>query len=138
MRQKVTVIALQGDYAQVRYHRPTACHGDCDHCGGCSAMAAPEELVVRAENTIGARPGDQVLIEGETGKVAWAIGLVYILPLLLFFVGYALGVKFLRAGTVPGIMGFFLGLGIAVLESYLQKKQEREIHYRIVAFAETV
>lgn len=137
MRQKVTVIALEGKDALVRYHRPTACHGDCDHCGGCSAMAAPEELTVRAENLIGARPGDQVMIEGETRKVAWAVGLVYVLPLLLFFVGYGLGEMLLRAGTIPGLLGFFLGLGIAVLESFLQKKQKREIHYRIVAFAET-
>jgi positive regulator of sigma E activity len=51
-------------------------------------MAAQEKLIVEAENRIGASVGDWVMIEGAASKVATAIVLVYVLPLLLFFLGY--------------------------------------------------
>ena len=135
MKQKVMVLSTNGETAKVQYHRPTACHGDCSKCaGGCGAMAAQEEIVVTAQNLIGARVGDAVYIEGETKKVAWAILLVYVMPVVLFLIGYFLGQQWDR-GNLIGILGFFLGLVLAVLESRRQRKRGQEIQYRIVSFA---
>ncbi len=135
MKQKVMVRSVSGETAQVQYHRPTACHGDCSKCaGGCGAMAAQEEIVVTAQNLIGAKVGDTVYIEGETKKVAWAILLVYVMPVVLFLIGYFLGQQWDR-GNLIGILGFFLGLVLAVLESRRQRKRGQEIQYRIVSFA---
>ena len=135
MKQKVMVLSTCGRTAKVQYHRPTACHGDCSKCaGGCGAMAAQEEIIVSAENLIGARVGDAVYIEGETKKVAWAILLVYVIPVVLFFAGYFLGQRW-GHGSGIGILGFFLGLGLAVLESRRQKQRGQEIQYQIVSFA---
>ena len=97
-------------------------------------MAAQEEIIVSAENLIGARVGDAVYIEGETKKVAWAILLVYVIPVVLFLVGYFLG-QYWGHGNLIGIVGFFLGLVLAVLESRRQRKLGQEIQYRIVSFA---
>ena len=135
MKQRVMVLSTNGETAKVQYHRPTACHGDCSKCaGGCGAMAAQEEIVVTAQNLIGARVGDAVYIEGETKKVAWAILLVYVMPVVLFLIGYFLGQQW-DHGNLIGILGFFLGLVLAVLESRRQKKRGQEIQYRIVSFA---
>ena len=135
MKQKVMVLSTNGETAKVQYHRPTACHGDCSKCaGGCGAMAAQEEIVVTAQNLIGARVGDAVYIEGETKKVAWAILLVYVMPVVLFLIGYFLGQQW-GHGNLIGILGFFLGLVLAMLESRQQKKRGQEIQYRIVSFA---
>ena len=135
MKQKVMVRSVSGETAQVQYHRPTACHGDCSKCaGGCGAMAAQEEIVVTAQNLIGAKVGDTVYSEGETKKVAWAILLVYVMPVVLFLFGYFLGQQWDR-GNLIGILGFFLGLVLAVLESRRQRKRGQEIQYRIVSFA---
>lgn len=135
MKQKVMVRSVSGETAQVQYHRPTACHGDCSKCaGGCGAMAAQEEIVVTAQNLIGAKVGDTVYIEGETKKVAWAILLVYVMPVVLFLIGYFLGQQWDR-GNLIGILGFFLGLVLAVLESRRQRKRGQEIQYQIVSFA---
>ena len=135
MKQKVMVRSVSGETAQVQYHRPTACHGNCSKCaGGCGAMAAQEEIVVTAQNLIGAKVGDTVYIEGETKKVAWAILLVYVIPVVLFLIGYFLGQQWDR-GNLIGILGFFLGLVLAVLESRRQRKRGQEIQYRIVSFA---
>lgn len=135
MKQKVMVRSVSGETAQVQHHRPTACHGDCSKCaGGCGTMAAQEEIVVTAQNLIGAKVGDTVYIEGETKKVAWAILLVYVMPVVLFLIGYFLGQQWDR-GNLIGILGFFLGLVLAVLESRRQRKRGQEIQYRIVSFA---
>lgn len=97
-------------------------------------MAAQEELIVSAENLIGAKVGDSVYIEGETKKVAWAILLVYVIPVILFLGGYFLGQRW-DHGNLIGILGFFLGLILAVLESRRQKKRGQEIRYQIVSYA---
>lgn len=99
-------------------------------------MAATEKIIVEAENLIGARPGDSVVIEGENGKVAWAIVLVYVIPLVLFFVGYFLGQSLMWRPAVMGIMGFAIGLTLAVIASRRQLRTGREIRFRIVSFAE--
>ena len=135
MKQKVMVLSTSGNMARVSYHRPTACHGDCSKCaGGCGSMAAKEEIIVSAENFIGARTGDSVYIEGETKKVAWAIVLVYVIPVVLFLAGYFLGQQW-GHGNLIGVLGFFLGLALAVLESRRQKKRGQEIRYQIVSYA---
>lgn len=135
MTQNVTVLSVQGSTAKVIHNRPTACHGDCDHCaGGCGAMAAKEKIIVEAENRIGARPGDRVVIEGATKKVAAAIALVYILPLFLFFLGYFLAQHFGIPAEPVAILGFLSGLAFAILVSRWQKKQGSEIHFTITAY----
>lgn len=135
MKQKVMVLSISGNMARVSYRRPTACHGDCSKCaGGCGSMAAKEEIIVSAENLIGAKTGDSVYIEGETKKVAWAIVLVYVIPVVLFLTGYFLGQKW-GCGNLIGVLGFFLGLALAVLESRRQKKRGQEIRYQIVSYA---
>ena len=137
MKQKVRVLSVEGTVAKVIHKRPTACHGDCDHCaGGCGSMAATERIIVEAENLIGAKPGDSVVIEGESGKVAWAVTLVYVIPLVLFFLGYFLGQSIMFLPAVLGIIGFILGLFLAVIVSRRQSKAGREIRFRIVSFAE--
>ena len=135
MKQKVIVLSTSGNMARVSYHRPTACHGDCSICaGGCGSMAAMEEIIVSAENLVGSKSGDSVYIEGETKKVAWAIVLVYVIPVVLFLAGYFLGQQW-GHGNLIGVLGFFLGLALAVLESRRQKKRGQEIRYQIVSYA---
>lgn len=134
MKQTVTVTALSGTFAEVSYLRPTACHGDCDHCaGGCGEMAAKEQVTVRAENTIGAAVGDRVVIETETGKVFSAIFLVYALPIVLFFLGYFL-LSGRGLGPLGGVLGFILGTAAAVILS--RGRLGSSIRFCIVAFAQ--
>lgn len=137
MKQKVRVISVDGSRAKVIYKRPTACHGDCDHCaGGCGSMAATEQIVVEAENLIGAGPGDSVMIEGEAGKVAWAVAVVYVIPLILFFLGYFLGQSLMFLPAMLGILGFAIGLTLAVVVSRRQLKTGKEIRFRVVSYAD--
>lgn len=136
MRQTVSVVSTSGDMAVVAYDRPTACHMDCAHCsGGCGSTVARERITVQASNSIGAGPGDQVVVEAASSAVAYAVFLVYALPVILFFAGYFLAEALGASGTVFGILGFFLGLAAAVLVSRRKTKHGREIRFRIVGFA---
>ena len=133
MRQTVTVTAVSGAIATVSYDRPTACHGDCDHCaGGCGETAAKEHITVQAENPIGAVVGDRVVIETATSHVFSAIFLVYALPVVLFFLGYFL-LHSKNLGALGGGIGFLLGLAAAVVMS--RGKLGKSLRFRIVSFA---
>ncbi len=111
MEQTVKVRSLLPDgRAEVIHLRQSACSGDCHQCAGCGA--AQQTMVVPAENTIGARPGDLVVISSETSGVLKAAAVVYVLPMLLFFGGYALGAQMDMGAVLRGLCaGGTLGYG---------------------------
>ena len=79
--------------AEVVLVRESACSGDCHKCSGCGA--AKETMIVTAENPIRASVGDFVTLTSDTASVMKAVVVVYLLPLVLFFAGYALVVALL-------------------------------------------
>ena len=109
MTQKVRVRSVSADgTAQVLHLRQSACSGDCHKCSGCGAVG--ETLELTAKNPIGAMPGDMVLIESETGPVLAAAAVLYVLPLLLFFLGYLVGHVLWGLGGLVGCLSFVLSL----------------------------
>lgn len=133
MEQLVRVIRAdpQGT-AEVVHIRESACSGDCHKCSGCGA--AKESVVFTADNPIGARAGDLVRVESETGPVLQAAAVLYVVPLVLFFLGYALGVRLGIGGGLGGGIGFALGIaGVVVYDRTVMRS--RELHYHITAFA---
>ncbi|MEA4965705.1 MAG: SoxR reducing system RseC family protein [Oscillospiraceae bacterium] len=134
MRQTVEVKRiLDTEHAEVFLERESACSGDCHRCGGCGA--ARQTLFVRAENPIGAQPGDRVTLESDTGVVLGAAMLVYALPILMFFVGYFLGNAVSRLPGLWGGVGFVLGMVPALLwNRRLEKKNT--VRFRITGFVQ--
>lgn len=99
--------------ASVIHVRESACSGDCHKCSGCGA--AKEAIILKAENPIGAKVGDRVTIESASAPVLRAAVVLYVLPLLLFFIGYPIGALTFGNGALAGCLGFVLGIGIVVL-----------------------
>lgn len=122
---------LPDGQAEVLHLRQSACSGDCHKCAGCGA--AQETLVVRAGNPIGAQPGDLVVISSDSAGVLKAAAVVYLLPVLLFFVGYALGSGTGRGGVL-GCVGFVLGVAGAVLADRLHARRRQTV-YTITGYA---
>lgn len=134
MTQTVMVKALNPDgTATVLHLRQSACSGDCHKCSGCGA--AQEALLLTAENPIGARPGDKVVIQSETAPVLKGAAVLYILPLLLFFLGYALGAALWQLGGPIGCLAFGLGIALCVVYDRKISKKQRSI-YTITGFAQ--
>ena len=133
MEQLVRVKEIHEDgTATVIHIRESACSGDCHKCSGCGA--AKEAVLFEAENPIGARRGDLVKIESATGPVLKAAVVLYVIPLVLFFLGYYLGTLPGNFGGLGGCLGFCLGVALVVL--YDRKVvRKADLGYTITAFA---
>ena len=133
MEQLVRVKEIFDDgTADVILVRESACSGDCHKCSGCGA--AKEAILLEAKNPIGAKPGDLVTIESATGPVLKAAMVMYMVPMVLFFVGYAVGAALWNRGALMGCLFFVASIGLAVV--YDRKVVRKEnIGYTITGFA---
>ena len=132
---KVTRLLPDGR-AEVSVKRQSACGHDCSKCGGgCSELMVSSTVAVTAANPVRAMPGDMVRVESDTGTVLGAAVVVYLVPFLLFFAGYFIA-ALLGAGSgicgTAGVLGFALGLCLAVLQDRRMRKR-KAISFRITA-----
>ena len=104
--------AFDDGTAQVLHIRESACSGDCHKCSGCGAQK--ETMIVTADNPIRADVGDLVVLISDTASVMKAVVAVYLVPLVLFFAGFALGMAMGWGGPLVGGLGFILGLAFSV------------------------
>lgn len=134
MIQRVTVKSLNADgTANVLHLRQSACSGECHKCSGCGA--AQEALLLTAENPIGARPGDTVLLTADSAPVLAGAAVLYLLPLALFFLGYFAGAVLWKAGALAGGVAFMLGIAACILYDRRVAKKKQTI-YTITGFAQ--
>ena len=118
--------------AKVLVIRESACSGDCHKCSGCGA--AKESLVFTAQNPIGASRGALVVVKSATGPVLKAAAMLYVMPLALFFLGYALGAALEVSGALVACLGFALGVALVVAYDRAVAKKEETI-YTITGYA---
>lgn len=89
MTQTAFVTEVIGNKACIQVKRVSACAHNCEQCGGgCSEMMKSAPVSVMAKNPLGAKPGDKVIVASDTGSILSAAAVVYLLPIVLFFVGY--------------------------------------------------
>lgn len=118
--------------ATVLLVRESACSGDCHKCSGCGA--AKETMVFTAQNAIGAGKGDLVKVESATGPVMKAATVLYVVPLVLFFLGYYLGDLAGDMGTLFSCLSFVLGIVLVVVYDRKVVKKSN-LGYTITAYA---
>ena len=133
MEQLVRVKEVRGDGTALVFRvRESACSGDCHKCSGCGA--AKETVEFTAKNSIGACRGDLVKVESETAPVLKAAAVLYVAPLVLFFLSYAIGAALSISGAAVGGAGFILGIVLVV--AYDRKVMKKSnIGCTITAFA---
>ena len=76
-------------FAEVAVTRGTACGSNCGNCESC---AFQNELKAIAKNTVHATPGEKVVIESVSSRIFSAAFLLYIVPFIALFIGYAIAV----------------------------------------------
>ena len=123
MEQLVRVVKQNDDgTARVVLVRESACSGDCHKCSGCGA--AKQTMFVVAHNPIQAPVGSVVTIRSESGPVLAAAAMLYMLPLVTFFLGYLLGAVLWQRGGLMGAVGFCLGIaGVVAYDRLVMKKK---------------
>ena len=114
MEEKGIVVAKEAGLARVRIERSESCEG----CHGCLMSDTGKYMIADVIDRLGASPGDKVLIRTEGTTSLRATLLLFGLPLVLVFVGYAVGSALAgvfssaSAGQAFGIGGaalFFFG-----------------------------
>ena len=118
--------------AEVLLVRESACSGDCHKCSGCGA--AKETMIFTAQNAINASRGDLVKVESATGPVMKAAMVLYVIPLVLFFLGYYLGTVLGVAPALIAGIGFVLGVVVVVVYDRKVVKHA-DLGYAITAYA---
>jgi positive regulator of sigma E activity len=99
MTQIAHVVKIYGPgLCEVRVRRTAACG---DSCASCADLCETPDIDVLAVNTAGANLGDRVLIQGSR-TVALA-ALVYLVPIVLFFIGWLLHPLAGAAGLLIGV-----------------------------------
>jgi len=133
MEQLVRVRETYDDgTAQVVCIRESACSGDCHKCSGCGAVK--QTVTFQAVNAIGARTGTLVTVATESAPVLRAAAVVYLVPVVLFVLGYLLGASQWNAGALWGGIGFLVGVTLAVVYDR-QVIRKRETVYTITGYA---
>ena len=106
---------LDSQHAVISVPRKSACGHDCEECAGCGISGTA--IRAKAINTVGAKIGQKVVVESSTEKMLGIVALVYLTPIVLFFIGYItmllLNFSVPVQYTVAGI-GFVLGILCAV------------------------
>ena len=133
MEQIVRVRQVHDDgTAQVLCIRESACSGDCHKCSGCGA--AKESILLTADNAIGAGVGDLVTVCSETAPVLKAAVVLYMMPLVLFFAGYAAAAALDQSGGLWGGAAFALSVLLIIVYDRRMAKKDKTI-YTITGFA---
>ncbi|MBQ3427067.1 MAG: SoxR reducing system RseC family protein [Clostridia bacterium] len=102
-----TVKKTNKGIAETEIARSTACGDSCASCGLCPGM----NMKVNADNAIGAREGDTVLLSMSDKKVLGAAFLVYVIPVIMLIIGYIAGNALFK--TESGAIG--IGFALMVL-----------------------
>ena len=133
MRTEATVVELKKGRAIVESQRLSACEG-CHKsqdgekgCSVCSLMGGDRTIRTEAENPIGAKVGDRVVIESRTGRMLLYAALVFLLPVVLALTAYGLAslctaVEAVRL-TVSAATLICAFLGVFAYSKSVQKKR---------------
>lgn len=111
--------------AQVMVIRESACSGDCHKCAGCGAVQ--QTVLLQALNAIGAKPGEVAIITSQSAPVLRGAAVLYMVPMLLFFLGYILGAQWQLGGLLGG-MGFGAGILLAVVYDRCVVKKQNTVY----------
>ena len=88
------------------------CHRLCQCCG-----VSGVSVYVKALNTVGARPGQKVVVESDTKKMLKIVSFVYLIPVVLFLAGYLITLALtasVAAQYTAAVLGAALGVVLAV------------------------
>ncbi len=122
-RKEVLVVAMDGKQAMVTTQRQSAC-SSCNSRTSCEVKSCgfgQQDLLLRANNPIGAKAGEYVLLELHEGQLLKAAFLVYALPIILFLlVGMTVKSVVLDLGfnDVADLVGGFSGIAALILSFF--------------------
>ena len=112
--------------AVVAVVRQGACAHNCSECGGC--------MTALAQNTVGAREGELVVVETENANLMGVIAFVYLVPMVLLVAGYLAAQAFglTQAWCILASVAAFAVSILMVVALDRSAKRRRALQFRIV------
>lgn len=122
MRESGIVVGERGNLIDVKILRTGACSENCAGCGACGG----KEHIVLANNRVGAKTGDEVVLEMASQKLLSAAILVYIIPLVALAAGYYMASFFNKNDVFCAGTGFlFMIISFFSVHVYDKKKRDK-------------
>lgn len=118
MSEIAVVKEAYGGLAEVEINRSSA----CERCGVCYGVGK-SKMVGKAKNEVGAAAGDYVKLEIVQGSPLKAAAVLYLLPLLMFFIGYIVFANIMGFMN-RDIIGMIGGIVFLVFSYYIISKYE--------------
>lgn len=117
VEEKGIIVSLQGQMANVAPLKQAGCQS-CSSSSACgTSLIAPlfgnKQRMLAAENTINAKPGDEVVIGLNRTALVLASLMVYLLPLLMLLAGAIAGQILSNAFAIEGAEFVSISTGIA-------------------------
>ena len=113
MTAKCTVVSIKNSKtAIVCAERKSAC-AECHanggkSCGACDIFLGDDKFTAEADNSIGAKTGDNVIVESPSGYVIGAAALLFLLPIavaaLCYGAVYLLSAEYAPLGALGGVI----------------------------------
>ncbi len=125
LKQIGVITEVQKNTAIVQIKRTSACGGKCASCSGCETT--PHKVEVR--NRIEAQIGQIVEIEMKDSRVLFAAFMIYIIPLMMLFVGYGIGILLFGIELYAGVTGVILLIISFVSLKLMDKRLNRSEKY---------
>lgn len=127
--------AFPNGTAEVAVVRQGACAHNCSECGGCMTAAQPT-VTALADNAVGAREGELVVVETENAQLMGIIAFVYLVPLVLLVGGYlaAQAAGFTQGWCIlSGVTAFAVSILLVV---WLDRrvKRRKALQFKIISF----
>ena len=125
MIEKGRIVEVENDNAKVIITR----HAACGDCGACQIGKDNLNMIIVADNKIGAKKNDQVILELNTENFLFASFIFYGIPLLALLLGISLPYYFLRrAGNTSDsvqLTSSIIGLLSLTITYLLIRKNEK-------------
>ena len=147
IEERARVVAVDGDSVLLQTQRQSSC-GSCEVKSGCgtsvlAGIVGQKVTQLKLPNTLGAKPGDEVLLGMSENALVTGSLLVYMIPLVMLLLGALsgellatrLGMDAELMPVVGGALGFVLA--ILLVRGLLQKTatglQMQPVMLRILA-----
>jgi sigma-E factor negative regulatory protein RseC len=120
MREKGRVIEITGSVARISIKPSEACKS-CPSSSIC--RPAGKNMIMEADNRIGAKVGDEVFVETSAKQSMIAVFFLFVFPVLLGLIAMLIAGR--RGGwymVISGLVGFALGLMFTkIMDTYFRK-----------------
>ena len=128
MKQKGTVVALDGSIAKVECDRQSACDM-CENAASCAEKC--KKVYAGAYNTVGASVGDIVEIETDTKKVLLNAVIVFLLPIVFAVGAYFVSDMYFSEGISAVITFAALVFSMCLFSFLLNRSAKKQTVSRI-------